>query len=159
MRKSNQEITDQAIIEQLLASETVCRIGMVDAGEPYVLPFNYGYEAPFLYIHAAPEGRKLDILRRNPRVCFEIEHGVRIIEHERACGWSTRYRSIVGYGTVDILTAEEDKRHGLAVLMAQHGAGELVDFDEHSMARMVILRLRIETLSAKQSSRWVEGEV
>ena len=103
MRKANQEIMDERILEEILKGSEICRIAMVDSELPYILPFNYGYEDRCIYIHSAPDGKKIDLLRKNNRVCFEIEHTARIIKDEKACKWSTLYRSVVGYGEIEIV--------------------------------------------------------
>jgi len=154
MRKSNQEITDQAILEEILAGAVICRLAMMDKGRPYILPFNYGYKDRCLYIHSAPEGKKIDLLRSNNQVCFEIEHTVRIIKDEKACKWSTLYRSVVGYGQVSILNGFEEKGEGLNIIMAQHGANKSFEFTRKEVQRMVILKLEITSLTGKQSSNW-----
>ena len=154
MRKSRQEITDQGILEEILSNQVICRLAMVEGERPYIIPVNYGYREGFLYIHSAPEGKKIDLLRQNQEVCFEVEDSVEILKGERACDWSTRYRSVVGYGTVEILSDDASKQEGLEVLMAQHGAPDLTEFDPGNMLRMVILKIRITSISGKKSSKY-----
>ena len=154
MRKTNQEIKDHSITEEILASSIICRIAMTDGNRPYLLPFNYGYKNKCIYIHSALEGKKLDVLRLNNSVCFEIDHKVQIIEDKKACKWTTVYRSVVGYGTVDILEGLEEKEKGLKIIMSQHGAAEQTDFEPSNIDRMLILKLKISELSTKQSSNW-----
>ena len=110
MRKTNQEITDRSTIEAILSQSEICRIGMIDNGLPYVLPFNYGYKNNHIYIHCASTGKKIEVLRRNPKVCFEIEQIAGIVKNDKACKWETTYRSVVGYGTIEILTDFADKQ-------------------------------------------------
>lgn len=154
MRKSNQEIKDPQIIEEILQSGIICRMAMVDGEHPYLLPFNYGYKDRCIYIHSAPEGRKIDVLNANPFVCFEVEGTVRITEGENACAWSTLYRSVVGYGEVEILTGADEKQQGLEIIMSQHGAPHLVEFNPGNMNRMIILKLTITSVTGKQSGNW-----
>ena len=154
MRKVNQEIKDPDTIESILSGSTICRLAMVDRGEPYLLPFNYGYKDHSLYIHSAREGRKITILRHSPRVCFEIEDRVEIIEDEKACKWSTLYRSVIGYGEVSIVDDPAEKKTGLGVIMAQHGAPHLTEFTDKEVQNMVILKLKIFSVTGKQSSNW-----
>ena len=117
MRKANQEIKDPAILEEVLKGSEICRIAMIDDMEPYVLAFNYGYHNHALYIHCAKAGRKIDILRKNSRVCFEVTGKAELVKEKKACKWATTYRSVVGYGSVDILTDFEEKRKGLEIIM------------------------------------------
>lgn len=154
MRKANQEIKDPEIIEEILSGSEICRIAMVDDGQPYMLPFNYGYKDHCIYIHSAPAGRKIDLLKKNNHVCFEMEQTARIVEHEKACKWATVYRSVVGYGTIEIVTGFEDKKRGLEIIMAHYGAPGTNDFEPRQVEAVVILKLTITTITGKQSSNW-----
>lgn len=154
MRKSNQEITDQNILEEILSGTQICRIAMMDGERPYILPFNYGYRDGAIYIHSAPAGKKIDLLSQNNQVCFEVEHTAELITGEKACDWATLYRSVVGDGTMEIITDPAGKKEGLEIIMAQHGAPDLVDFEPKNMKRMVILKLTITSVTGKQSSNW-----
>jgi nitroimidazol reductase NimA-like FMN-containing flavoprotein (pyridoxamine 5'-phosphate oxidase superfamily) len=154
MRKARQEIKDKHTLEEILSGAILCRVAMIDGDLPYIIPFNYGYSKGALYIHSAPEGRKIDLLRKDSRVCFEVEDSMEITKEERACDWSTRYRSVVGYGNVEILSDEASKQQGLGVIMAQHEAPELVEFNPKNINRMVILKLTITSMTGKQSSNW-----
>lgn len=152
MRKVRQEIQNREEMEAILQGAIICRVAMMDGERPYILPFNYGYSDGCLYIHSAPEGKKIDLLMQNPEVCFEVEDTLEITKGEKACDWSTRYRSVVGYGTVDILSDKAGKQHGLEIIMAQHGAPHLVDFNQNNLDRMVILKLTITSMTGKKSS-------
>ncbi len=85
MRKSNQEIKDQEIIEEILSGAEFCRIAMMDDNKPYMLPFNYGYKNRCIYIHSAPAGKKIDLLNRNGFVCFEVEQTARVVQKDKEC--------------------------------------------------------------------------
>ncbi|MBE9517954.1 MAG: pyridoxamine 5'-phosphate oxidase family protein [Bacteroidetes bacterium] len=154
MRKSKQEIKNDKVLEEILGNAIICRMAMMDGDRPYIIPFNYGYSDGCLFIHSAPEGKKIDLLKQNPEVCFEVEDKMEITKGERACDWSTRYRSVVGYGEVEILSDEASKQQGLEVIMAQHGAPELVEFNSKNLGRMVILKLTISSMTGKQSGNW-----
>jgi hypothetical protein len=154
MRRAKQKIQDKEVLEEILAGAEICRLSMVDGNLPYLVPVNYGYREGFTYIHSAPEGKKIDLLKQNKLVCFEVEDTVEIVKGDEACDWTTRYRSVVGYCTVEILSDEQSKQEGLEVIMAQHGAPELDAFDAKNLKRMVILKLKITSMSGKQSSNW-----
>ena len=82
--KREREVTDINEIKEILDKSMIVHIGMVDDGEPYVVPMNYGYtlEAGVLciYLHGATVGRKLDIMKKNPKVFFEMECDVTFFE-------------------------------------------------------------------------------
>ena len=154
MRKSRQEISDRIMLEEILGRQIICRLAMVDQGRPYIIPVNYGYREGCLYVHSAPEGKKIDLLLQNPELCFEVEDLMEIMKGEKACDWSTRYRSVVGYGSAEILSDEKSKQEGLEVIMAQHGAPELKEFNPGNMSRMVILKIKITSMTGKRSSHF-----
>jgi len=154
MRKNKVKIKDQKILEEILAGAIICRVAMMDGELPYIVPFNYGYRDGCIYIHSAPEGKKIDLIGKNKQVCFEVEDEIEIEEGKQACSWTTSYRSIVGYGSIEILTDDQSKQEGLEIIMAQHGAPNLLEFNAKNLERMVILKLTISSLSGKQSSNW-----
>jgi uncharacterized protein len=151
MRRKDREIQDRAVIGHILHSAHICRIAMSDGEEPYIVPLNFGYEDPFLYFHSAPAGRKIDILKKNNRVCFEIESEVSLVDGPEACDYTTQYRSVIGYGRVELISDPVAIRAGLDVIMRQHGREGQNSYKEQYMGHMLLLRLQIEQLSCKQN--------
>jgi uncharacterized protein len=154
MRRKDKEVTDRRIIQELLSTAEVCRLAMVDEGEPYIVPLNYGFRDNALYVHSAAAGRKIDILKRNSRVCFEVESNSIIVRHEEPCHWGTKSRSVVGYGHVEILTDYEEKKRGLDIILAHYGQAGPNAYDENQVQAIVILRIAIESVTCKQLGDW-----
>jgi nitroimidazol reductase NimA-like FMN-containing flavoprotein (pyridoxamine 5'-phosphate oxidase superfamily) len=75
-------------IEHLLHSEVVGRLGCHAGGRTYVVPVNYGYDGEFVYGHAA-EGMKLQMLRANPEVCFEVDQRRGLSHWQSVIAWGT----------------------------------------------------------------------
>lgn len=151
MRRHEREITDPAAIEDILRQGSICHLAMVDDGEPYVLPMNFGYSDGALFLHCAAAGRKLDVLRKNPRVCFAVETDVAmLIDPEVACNGSARYRSVVGMGTAQIIEDPDAMARALDVLMAQAG-GPTGPYPADSLRNMRIIRIDIESMTGKQA--------
>jgi len=153
MRRSEREVVDKAIIEEILSKSSVCRLGFAFENLPYIIPVNYGYRENKIYIHSAPSGEKIELINKCKTVCFEIELESEVLKYDIACKWTTRYRSIIGYGTVKIITDSEEKKKGMDIIMAQHG-GLMKNKYNSSFERMVILELAIERLTAKQAGEW-----
>lgn len=150
MRRKEKEIADIKEIEAIIKKAEVCRIGLVDGDEPYVVPVCFGYEEGALYFHSAPEGRKIDLIRRNNRVCFEIDTDVEITSAENPCGWSTKYRSVIGVGRAHILEDKEAKIRGLTALMRQFGE-KRSDIVFEKADRAAVVRIDIEQMAGKKS--------
>jgi uncharacterized protein len=154
MRRKQNEITDKGVIEEILSKSEVCRIAMIDGDVPYIVPLNYGYSDMALYFHSAPLGKKIDLLKLNNKVCFEIEYSTEIVRGDIACDWGLKYRSVIGYGTIGFISDFEQKKAGLDIIMAQYGKkGENV-YKDKNVESVLILKLNIEEITGKQLGAW-----
>ena len=61
MRRLDKEIKDSDVIQEILQNSEICRLGLVDGNEAYIVPVNYGYKDGVIYMHSAPNGRKMEI--------------------------------------------------------------------------------------------------
>jgi nitroimidazol reductase NimA-like FMN-containing flavoprotein (pyridoxamine 5'-phosphate oxidase superfamily) len=151
MRRKDKEIIDFEEIEAILTDANVCRIAMVDEGCPYIVPMNYGYGNGCIYLHSAPEGKKIDLLRKNPDVCFEIDTDVEIMKSDKACNFSTRYRCIIGYGTIEFLQDIAEKETGMKVLLRHITSRDDWEIPAPMLAHVAVMRLNIKEMSGKKS--------
>jgi hypothetical protein len=152
LRKADREIKDPGELEDVIRRAEVCRLAMVDDGEPYIVPLNFGYRDGSLYFHCAREGRKLDILRKNPKVCFELETDVHLVKGEKACQWSTSFESVIGWGTATFVLDEKEVKEGLEVLMSHYTDGPY-DFDPRSLSLTALITVKVERMTGKRSKR------
>jgi len=94
MRRNEREIYDREEMEAIIQRAQVCRIGLSEKDVPYIVPMDFGYEGNCLYFHCASEGKKLDMIRQNSKVCFEMDIDHQMVKPAgRPCGWSAKYRS------------------------------------------------------------------
>jgi uncharacterized protein len=154
MRRSEKEITDKEIIEEIISLSEVCRIAMFDKEFPYIVPLNYGFSENSIYFHSASTGKKIDLLKKNNKVCFEIDYSPEIVKNELSCKWTTKYRSVTGTGTIEIVTDFEDKKEGLNIIMGHYGRHDNLDYNFTQVNNIVILKLSITQLTGKQSGDW-----
>jgi nitroimidazol reductase NimA-like FMN-containing flavoprotein (pyridoxamine 5'-phosphate oxidase superfamily) len=157
MRKKEREITDKTLLEQLLLRARVCRLGLFDGQWPYVVPVNYGYAAGHLYIHSSHKGRKMDILRVSPRVCFEIDLDVEVCTGEQPCNYTTHYKSVIGFGQAVLLEDEEEKLEGLRAIMRSHG-GPQEGFRPEVVPKTAVIRIDIESMTGKANPAYEDWE-
>ncbi len=150
MRRKDKEITDKKILEEIIAKATICRIGLSANGEPYVFPVNYGYRDGHIYFHSARQGQKIEMIKKNPRVCFQMDTDVEIVPAEIACDWSIKYRSVIGFGKAEFLNSPEEQRLGLKTIMSHHSDQEFT-FAEDSLSSVVIICIHIEKMTGKMS--------
>lgn len=152
MTRREREITDINEITKILDKSLVLHLGMVDVDEPYVVPMNYGYEfindKLIIYLHGAQRGRKIDIIRNNPKVFFELECDIVPFEGEVACKYGTTYSSVMGKGIATIVEDENEKMHGLAVLMKTQTNKDFT-FDSKLVSVVNVIRIDIAEFTAK----------
>ena len=141
MRRKDREITHIHTILDLVSECKVCRLAMTDDGVPYIVPLNYGYEyadgALTFYFHSAKEGRKLEILKKNPTVCLELDGRGELVEDANPCAYGYTFASLIGTGNVEFIEDTEEKIYALNRIM-KHQAGIEAPFTA-SMADAVCL--------------------
>ncbi|MEN6611748.1 MAG: pyridoxamine 5'-phosphate oxidase family protein [Methanoregulaceae archaeon] len=148
MRRREKEIRDTAQVEAVLQAAEVLRVAFCDEGQPYLVPVSFGYEPGRLYFHSACEGRKMDILKKNPRCCFETEIGVEAIRTGKPCRWGMRYQSVIGEGTAHIVSDPAEKRRGLA-LIVRHYSGDPAGIPDAALETVAVVRIAIARMTGK----------
>jgi len=150
MRKSECEVTDTAIIRCILGRATLCHVAMVDGNEPYLVPMNCGWDGEHLFLHGAIQGRKLDILRANPRVCIEVDEDIQLVTGATGEECTANYVTVIGTGTVSFVLDSSAKSRDLNVIIGQchPGVPEEV-FSDTALSRVVVLEVQFDHLSCK----------
>ncbi|MFA5904308.1 MAG: pyridoxamine 5'-phosphate oxidase family protein, partial [Desulfobacula sp.] len=110
MRRKEREIRNTEDIEQILKDSRILRLAMVDGDRPYMVPMNFGYRNRVLYLHSAPEGTKIDLIKKNPNVCFEVDEIIQFRKARLACDWGVAYKSVIGSGKAVLFYNQEEKR-------------------------------------------------
>lgn len=151
--RREREITDPAQILDVLNKTKIVHIGLVDGDEPYVIPMNYGFTMEegklTLYLHGAKKGRKLDVMRANPKVFFSLECDVQAFEGDIACRYGTSYASVMGRGTAVILEDIEQKKAGLSLFMKSQ-TGLDFSFDDKMAGIVSVIRIDVTDYTAKR---------
>jgi nitroimidazol reductase NimA-like FMN-containing flavoprotein (pyridoxamine 5'-phosphate oxidase superfamily) len=163
VRRKEKEIAGRARLEKLLARARVCRLAMAAEGpqgpEPYVVPVFFACRDGRLYVHCAKEGRKLEVLARNPRVCVEVDELRSILPAEKPCAFSGVFRSVIASGTAAPVSDPKAKREALDLLMAKY-AGRLpgpgFEFSDATLEHTVVLEITLSAITGKQSQNWEE---
>jgi len=148
MRRKDRQIIDRGAIDAIIRRCTVCRLGMSDDGQPYIVPLSFGYDGRFLYVHAALEGRKVDILKRNKRVCFEFDRLEEVTSADQACNWSMKYESVIGSGEAEMLEDVDAKMAALNCIMRQYSSTDWT-FTGQAVSATSVYCIRIEEITGK----------
>ena len=136
-------------MESILVGASVCRLALADDGEPYVVPLCFGYRDRVLYFHSAGEGRKITILRKNPRCCVEVNGYEGPLRDSSPCTWEVRYKSVICAATACIVETFEEKKTGLNCIMSHYGGTEY-PFSEEELQRVCVVRVEIREMTGKK---------
>jgi uncharacterized protein len=151
MRKKEKEIADFREIEAILIKADICRLGLSDGGIPYIVPLNFGYRDRTLYFHTGHEGKKIDILKKNNMVCFEADIDAELIRADVACGWSMKYRSVVGTGRAVFVEDRSEKAQALDIIMTHYSENVGWTYREKSFEKACIIKVVIDDISGRAS--------
>src|SRR3989304_4459192 len=96
----------------------VGRLGTCANGIPYITPMNFTYdkETSKIFLHCANEGRKIENIRANQNVCFEVEEVTDVLVKQPTCASSVAYKSVILFGSITILTDPHAKNEALQKL-------------------------------------------
>jgi len=150
MRRQEKEITDINEIESIIKQSSVCRLALCDDDMPYIIPMCFGLDGDKLYFHSATEGYKLNLIRRNPKVCFEFDIDVELMPNENSCSIGMKYRSIIGHGTAILVNDADEIVSGLNAIVQQYG-GEPTPYPEKVLQMVTVIRVNIENITGKKS--------
>lgn len=145
-------ITDTETVTKILDKAKVLHLGLVDGDEPYVVPMNYGYNMEngklTLWLHGATQGRKLDVMRANPKVFFSMECDLIPFEGDVACKYGLGYSSLMGKGTAEIVENVEVKKQALTFLMKTQ-TGKDFEFNDKLVSVVAIIKIDVAEYTAK----------
>lgn len=138
-------------IAEIINKCEVCYVGMSDSdNQPYVLPFNFGFDGESIYLHSAKTGKKIDILNNNNKVCiaFSTDHVLRYQDEEVACSWSMKYRSVLAYGKLEFVNDAEEKVVVLNHIMQKY-AGNDYKYNTPAIEGVQCFKLKVENFEGR----------
>ena len=156
MRRKNRQVTDWKEIKEIVGRCKVARLGMNDDGKVYVVPMNYGCETEdggrlTFYFHCAREGRKMDVLKKNPQVCLELDGKHELMEAEVPCGYSYYFESLIGNGRVEMLSEPVEKVRALRIIMKQQTGKDFCEFHANAVQAVCVLKVELTDYEVKRN--------
>lgn len=141
----------EAIAEIVTACE-VCSVGMIDKDNmPYTLPFNFGFENETVYLHSAPAGKKIEVLKSNPNVCivFSTAHALYKQSENVACSYGMRYKSVLVRGKVEFIDDFDEKKRILNIIMKQYTKRDDFAYSVPSVNGVAVMKVVADKIEAK----------
>lgn len=154
MRRKDREVTDGGAIDEIISACECCRLGLNDNGKTYIVPLSFGFENKngkrIFYFHSAAEGRKIAVLRKDKRVSFELDCAYKVETAPIACGYSAKYSSVMGTGSVDFVDGHEEKIYALQRIMEHYTGKDAWDFSRESVEKTCVIRLVADEITCKE---------
>ncbi len=144
MRRSDRQVTDFNEVLNILDGCDTIRVAFNDSPYPYCVPLSFGYEVTdgklYIYFHSAKEGKKLDLIKKDCRVCVEADKLISFVD--RGTSVTADYASIIAFGRAEIVTGNECVR-GLELLLKHckiegHSAKECAARDITAVVKITV---------------------
>ena len=157
MRRKDREVKDIDEIGKILDQCKTCHVAMADGGHPYVVPLSYGYRflngnVLELYFHSAPEGRKLEMLKKNSKVCFEMSREGEPFFSDVPCDSGYCFASVIGFGEAEFVHDVKEKCEALSV-MFRHQSGRDAAFDGRQADGVCVFKIVSTDFAGKKKPR------
>lgn len=152
MRRKDREVTEIKELMQIIDRCKVCRIAMQDKVGLYIVPMNFGYtygnNQLVLFFHSAKEGRKINALKENNEICFEMDCEHSLITADVACQYGYFFKSIIGNGKAVFIDDVEEKKTALSTLM-RHQTGQDFSFDDNMANSVSVFKIIVHNFIGK----------
>jgi len=137
--------------KEFLTRAPVGRLGLSLNDHPYIVPLNYVYFDEKIYFHCSIEGQKLDYLKKNHRICFEVDEFQGVKKGDNPCSSGAKYRSVIVNGTAKLVLETRVKMDILKNLMEKYTEDTATSFDDKPFMRTKIVEITIDRITGKQS--------
>jgi len=158
MRRKDREIADPTEIAKIMSDAQVGRIGLSMNEQPYVVPVNFAFDRERIYFHCADIGMKLDFLRTNPRVCFEVDENLGTVPGPAPWLFGTAYRSVIAFGIARILTDPDEKAMATKLITTKYAGEQMADMITPRLtekyrsslgSRLVVVEIKVDSITGK----------
>lgn len=151
MRRKDRAVVAKEGIEEIIRKAEILRVAFSNNQQPYIVPVNFGYNENTFYFHCANKGKKLDMIKSNANVAFELEGKVELIKGDVPCKFTMAYESVMGLGTAFIVEETQEKIVGLNHIMNQYSDEVTLKYKKDMVDRIVIVKIEVDEMTGKKS--------
>lgn len=152
MRRKDREVVNIDEIIEIINKCDVCRIALFDEEYPYIIPMNFGFEYSnsqiIIYLHCANEGKKLDLINKSSKVCFEMDCSHKLVKGKTPYECTMEYESVIGTGKIEIMGLDKEK--ALTAIMKHYAADESLSFTDKMLQVTTTLKITADEVTAKR---------
>jgi len=154
MRRADREVKDEKRIDEIIRACDCCRLGFIDGDSVYIVPLNFGFAKEdgkrVFYFHSAREGKKIELIKANPVVGFELDTNHSLHAGEKACDYSFSFSSVIGKGRISLVNDVDEKKKGFQHIMNHYAGNREWQFTDADVGRVAIIRMEVIELSCKE---------
>jgi nitroimidazol reductase NimA-like FMN-containing flavoprotein (pyridoxamine 5'-phosphate oxidase superfamily) len=160
MRRHDRDASTPEQIGEVLAACAIGRIGLIDAGVPYIVPVHFavgahpsaGATSPSwqIYFHGAKSGHKIDLIGEGARAGFEADRLIGEVMSGDACNTTSHYESVIGHGRAEVVTDPSEKRRALSLIAQKYTPSLNADFTDRPVDFVAVVRLTLDWATAKR---------
>jgi len=143
------KIRDNKALEAILLDAQYLRLGLCSNEKPYIVPISFGYKDNTIYLHSSRKGTKINFIKQNKNVCFEVDTFYETLPSDEPCSYYMKYQNVVGYGTATILEDENEIKEGLKIIIDRYHNKEY-SIDDLDLKRVAVIRIDIDDLHGRQ---------
>lgn len=141
-------------MEKLLNKQQIGHFATVNEdGRPYVTPMHYAYLNGKIYMHGLPLGQKLDNLKKNPCVGFEVQKcgKFKLARNPKtACNVNTEYESVIITGTAEVIQDFDIKEAALWAIVKKYVPElETLPMPANAIKGVAVIEITIEAMTGK----------
>ena len=147
-------------MEEILRAAKVGRLCLCQNDQPLIIPVNFAYEKGAIYFHGSDPGLKTESLRKNPNVCFEVDEFLGTVPASVPCEYDTAYRSVVVFGTAQVLTSPDEKTLPLRLIVAKYASAETArsltpsmveEYRSSRCRKTAVVKIQIDRITGRHS--------
>lgn len=155
MRRKDRLVSDFDEMVSIASRARQIIIGMVDDGQPYLVPLDFGYKVHdgilSFYCHSASQGRKIDLMKKNPHISFVLPHSFRIGLGNVPVMWTNAFESVMGEADVVFLEDFDEKLEATQLLMDRYDMGKIPESVYRTLNHMECYRMDVTSMTGKSN--------
>ena len=148
MRRKDRAMSEAEAISILETAQVGTLATVSEEHIPYLVPMSFVYTQDAIYLHCAVEGKKLDNIRGNNNICFNVVEAVELLP----AAFSTKYKSVTVFGKITVVEAQEEKRQSLIAIVKKYSpdfyeAG--LQYIDNAIEKTKVLKIEVSRITGK----------
>jgi len=148
MRRKDRAMSEAEAISILETAQVGTLATVSEENIPYLVPMSFVYTQGAIYLHCAVEGKKLDNIRGNNNICFNVVEAVELLP----AAFSTKYKSVNVFGKIAVVEAQEEKRQSLIAIVKKYSpdfyeAG--LQYIDNAIEKIKVLKIEVSRITGK----------